>query len=327
MKILITCPSWAVPHGGIRIILEWANRLTQWHEVYLYNLKADGPCTWFNISDSVQLAGVANMFQMDTLIITSPHSIHLQDHPDRPRKVFIFMQMAEHMFRPEDKAWVDRCWDFYTSPHPLICISKWNQEEISGPGGRSGPTYLVSNGVNLDDFPIDNKKKDGKTVLVEGLFSSNPSKDRDGIGFQVASKLKQEGYRIAGYSQNKPSYQCRQMFHEFYWQPSLGQMNDLYSRATIMVKATRFDARSCAPMEAMTKGTVTARAIMKGDDDLIDGYNCLRAPYNAHYLYSAAKELLTNHHLRDELARNGFEHLKQNSWIIWMDRINNILSA
>ena len=100
-------------------------------------------------------------------------------------------------------------------------------------------------------------------------------------------------------------------------------MNQLYSQATILVKATLYDARACAPMEAMCKGTVTARAIMHGDDDLIHGENCLKCGYDKDHLYRNAKELLTNHELRKRLANNCIEYVRKYNWDYWMEVINN----
>ena len=266
-NVFITIPDFSL-HGGIRVILEWANRLTVWHSVHLHNLKGETHCNWFNINPDVKLVG-ANMKGMDILIITSPHSIHFQDRPDLPERTFIFMQMCEHMFKPNDKDWQRKCYTFYTSKHHLISISKWNINVITNQFGRKGVTHYVGNGVNLDHFPISNKPKDEGTVLIEGWESGNSSKDPDHIGPKVAARLKADGYSICAYSA-KPLVTMSDVPDEYYCKPSLAQLNELYERATILIKATKYDARSCAPMEAMTKGTVTVRGIIEGDDDLID---------------------------------------------------------
>jgi hypothetical protein len=45
-------------------------------------------------------------------------------------------------------------------------------------------------------------------------------------------------------------------------------------------------------MEGSPGGTVTARALVQGDDDLVDGYNCLRVGYDYDALLEAARRLL-----------------------------------
>ena len=74
MKLLITLPGVSV-HGGIRVILEWANRLSKWHEVTIYSLTNQRP-DWFNINRNVRYVTQFERFH-DALIITSPHTIDL----------------------------------------------------------------------------------------------------------------------------------------------------------------------------------------------------------------------------------------------------------
>lgn len=331
MKIFIVTPSFAI-HGGIRIILEWANRLTQYHEVYLYSQKNDY-CNWFEISEKVKHVQHPGMAGMDCLIITSPYNIDFQDRKDTPKKVFIFAQMAEHLFMDKSNAaypmWYEQCLKFYTSKHPMISISKWNMEMFKDLG-RKGETYYMDNGVNFEHFPISFKPKDGKTILVEGWECTNPSKDSDNIGPKVAEALKDEGYTIIAYSQKKLKTMAS-IPHEYYCRPSMEVLNSLYERASIMIKASNFDARSCSPLEAMTKGCVTVRAINLGDDDLEHCVNCLRGQYNEKQLLDICEYLLTN----PERNREHLKYLSQKArlwvqehcnWDNIMPSINSILT-
>jgi len=192
--------------------------------------------------------------------------------------------MAEHLFNPTNKRWFELCKKFYTSNHPMFSISEWNIKLFSE-FGRTAKTHYIRNGVNFIDFPISYKSKDMKTILVEGWECTNPSKDSEYLGPRAARKLRDSGYYIIAFSQKELTNYCP-VPHEYYVKPSLEKMNELYERATIMIKATKFDARSCAPMEAMTKGTVTFRAIDEGDDDLINAENCIKIPYSQLQDYS-----------------------------------------
>jgi hypothetical protein len=112
---------------------------------------------------------------------------------------------------------------------------------------------------------------------------------------------------------------------EFYVLPDLETLNFLYSNATILIKATQYDARSCSPMEAMTKGTVTARAIIEGDDDLHHFKNCYRVSYDVDKLYYAALTLLKDDTLRNILACNCISYVQTYTWDYWMEKIVGIL--
>lgn len=323
MKIFITVPALSTPHGGIRVIIEWANRLTKWHEIGLYSLKQDN-CGWVEISSQVKLLNSPKMEGYDCLIITSPHTIDFESKKDTPKKVFIFAQMAEDRFAPENKEWVKKCQRFATSKNPMFSISRWNMEYFAVQG-RTAETHYIGNGVNTEDFPISHKPKDGKTVLIEGWECYNRAKDTKGIAHTVAMKLKQKGYTIIAYSQF-PIKTNKHIPDEYHCSPNQHKLNELYERATILIKASKFDARSCAPMEAMTKGTVTARAINSGDDDLIDGYNCLKTGYKESPLYQSALTLLENPELRNKLSESCYKTIEANSWDFWMGKVNEIIT-
>lgn len=327
MKIAITIPSFAV-HGGIRIIMEWANRLTQWHDVSLYSLAGGSP-DWFKLNSKVKLIQEYNGNDYDLLLITSPHSIHLTDRSDCPEKVYLFMQMLEHMFKPNDKAWFNLCKKFYMAPYPMFVLAKWNEEELRKMG-RTAPVIYIGNGVNTDDFVVEmDLIKDNKTVLVEGWEAMNPTKDVDNIAPKVAKRLKDEGYYVIGFSQ-VPLRTMPDALNEYHYKPDTTKLNELYRRASVLLKATKYDAQSCSPMEAMTKGTVTARAIIKGDDDLMINYNASIVNYNENELYEAAKNLLSTDekmwaHYSD-LSINCIKYIQKYSWDYWMEKINAELS-
>lgn len=342
MTILISIPNWTNPHGGLRVIMEWANRLTKWHTVYLYNMKGETSCSWFKLDSQVTLCDVSKFWEVECVILTSPHSSHLMDMVLSRQKCFLFLQMMEHMFRPNDLSWLQQCKAFYSGRYPIISISEWNIEMLQSdfieheemvnfeldPSGNpvrlAKPVYYVGNGVNFNEFPVQAITKDKKTVLIEGWECSNPSKDVDLIAHQVAGRLKREGYRVIAYG-GMPIKTNRGNLSEYYYRPTTSVMNMLYAESSVLIKASKYDARACAPMEAMTKGTVTARAIIKGDDDLINGYNCLRSGYDAAILYENAKELLVNSELYAELSRNCLEYVQKNTWDYWMEKINALL--
>jgi len=326
MKILIITPTLRV-YGGIRIILEWANRLIQWNEVYLYNQENTTICDWFTFDPKLKLVKNDNIINsVDCLIITNPNGMKYANYPN-PRLKVIFMQMVEHLFMPNNKKWLIKCNEFYSSRYPMIAISQWNIDMVKKDFNRVGKTHYVGNGISFKDFPIENELKDNKTVLVEGWEPANYCKDELQIGPKVAKRLKADGYKIIAYSQH-PLKTLTDIPNEYYYKPDLKKMNELYKNATILVKATRYDARSLSPLEAMTKGTVTARAIINGDDDLIHEYNCLRCDYNREdELYDNAKLLLTDVKLRNRLSLSCLEHVANKcSWNHWMPVINYILN-
>lgn len=326
MRITLTIPGF-VPHGGIRVILEWANGLTKLgHDVSLL-CKAYETCKWFKIDKRVNIYSNPDVVlpSTDIFVICSPHSIDLEKHPHAPNKVFIFMQMLEHYFSPNDPGWIQSCNKFYLSRHPLISISRWNIEHLKKLG-RKSPTYYIGNGINQKDFPIKKCSKRGNVVLVEGWEVNNPSKDSNLIAHSVANQLKKDGCTILAYSQSElKTYP--DIPDEYHRLPSLKKINELYERADILLKASHYDARSTSPIEAMTKGCIPIRAIDKGDDDLVHFVNCLRSGYNAHEMYANAKLVLNDKRLKAELSKNCLEYVRNNTWSHHIVGIERILTS
>ena len=90
----------------------------------------------------------------------------------------------------------------------------------------------------------------------------------------------------------------------------------------MMMKASKYDFRAAAPLEAMACGTPCVRAIIQGDEDLVDGENCLRTGYDARAFYEAGKRLLGDVSLHDRLRKNGLAYVERA--LDWNDKIDAI---
>jgi len=327
MKIVLTIPILSIPHDGTRIIIEWANRLSIKHNVTLYCKREIIRPNWINISQQVRVTNNVNDIRgNDMLIICSPHSIHLKDVVGMPEKKIIFLQMLEHLFKPGDIGWFEKCNRTYGCDLPTIVTSEWNKRHINQhfPDKKEN-IYVVGNGINFNDFPIKKCKKDGKTVLIEGWESNNPSKDCYQLAPTVAQMLRDDGYTILAYSQ-KPIKIFPDTPNEYYYGNSKSWINRLYERASILIKATKYDSMSLSPLEAMTKGCVTVRAIAFGDEELIHNENCIRLPYSTEAdLYREATNLLEDEELQETLRKNCYASIQKHSWNYWFPKIEEIL--
>ncbi len=190
--------------------------------------------------------------------------------------------------------------------------------------GRKGTIHYIGNGINTYHFPIKKQYKQKHIVLVEGWEAGNQTKDVRHIAHEVANRLRVDGCYIVsfGHTVLKTNRHIPNVHH---FRPSTAKMNELYEKAKILLKATICDARSCSPIEAMTKGTPTARAIEYGDDDLVDGYNCLRCEYDAEQLYQNARRLLDDAELYETISNNCIEYAKQLNWDTIIEQVNSIL--
>lgn len=324
MKVLITIPSVNSVNGGIYILIKWANKLKEiyGHDVTVFSeTKNETRCKWRHLD-----APIVHEFKggyYDIVIIGSPHSIWMEDLITT-EKCFLFCQMLEHMFKPYERKWYAKCEKFYLSRFPMFSISKWNIEFMETLG-RIAPTYYIGNGMDFNDFPIDVKPKD-KFVLIESPESTNPSKDPEMIGLRVAQEIKRLGYKVIAYGSRQLSRNGKGIVNQYFQSPDLKKINHLYSISRVLIKATQFDARSCSPMEAMTKSCVTSRAIIEGDDDLIHGENSLRCGYDFYDLKEQTLELLNNAELLSKLSANCVNYVREQTWENHLEPVNKIIT-
>lgn len=322
MRIFIQSPNINSRHGGIRVINEWANRLQSFgHKVILYNQAGPVRCDWMTIT--CKIVNTTTLLQnSDLLIVTSPHGAFLLDK-DKPVKKIVFLQMLEHLFNLTNEAFFKNCIKLYTTDYPLISISQWNIRLLQNKYNRKGPIHYVGNGVNLDDFPISHKPKEGKIVLLESPEPTNMAKDTEKIAVQVAKNLIEKGWTVKGYGLLAAK---DNIYKEYIVKPDLATINRLYEEATIMVKATKYDARSTAPLEAGTKGTVTIRGIIEGDDDLNDS-NSFKTGYSYDKLFDATMFAINHPDQLKEKSDNIRKYTQTYTWDYWMDKINQILCS
>lgn len=351
-NILILTPSMAI-HGGTRILAEWANQLSRCgHPVTLQICQRHGyrwkPWVTIDFDVAIRVSTEINLFGYDIAVAGFPHAALALDADSSYCRKFFFLQMAEHMFN-DDPRWHEPCIRSYQVKMPIIGISKWVEEEVRKFRG-DGKMYYVGNGVSSEFVP--GTKDEGLTVLVEGWGAypgnHNKAKDVDMLAPRVAEVLHREyGAKIIAFSQF-PLIQLphvaeyNYILSEYHEAPSGADLVRLYQRPTFMLKASKYDARSCAPVEAMKCGTVTVRAIERGDDDLISIerardlwtkdcnpiVNSIVTPYDFDSFLKEARLLIapSPYSRLFDLERRGLEYAaRELSWETRMNEIENIL--
>ena len=332
MKILITCPSLETPHGGIRVIVEWANNLSSVckHDVSLFVEDSCLYSSWITIHKDVRVTAGVIVTDYDVIIITSPHSMWIEPLVESKKtKVFVFIQMLEHLFNIFNPDWQKLCDTFYKTKNDIISISHWNMEHLLSyrklAKCKQNKIHYIRNGINLLSFPILKNIKKENVVLVEGWEQQNTSKDVKGYAIEVCEMLKKKhGVKIIVYSSSKPTKRL-DIVDEYHYRPTIQVINSLLAKSKILLKVSKFDARSCSPIEAMTKGTVCVRGIECGDDDLVHMQNCLRSKYIVHDIYENCERLLTDPVLYKNLQESAYNYVEQLDWKKVILEINEII--
>jgi glycosyltransferase involved in cell wall biosynthesis len=324
MKILYLIPSLR-PHGGIRVLVEHCNYMATFgHDVTMQNFGEGLTRPWLKIRPEVtQISGGNITDDYDVIVASTPPLALKLDQAKVSAKKFYFLQMAEHLFSKANKAYNQACYQSYKVKYPIIGISRW-VEYVIREGWRGGlPMHYVGNGV-AEDFWYNGEKPDELTVLVEGWETYGDAKDVSRMSPKIAKRLKEDyGAKIIAYSQFPLTY-MKDVPDEYYQVPTAEKLIEINKRAHIMLKASMYDARSCAPVEALASGAIPVRAIMHGDDDLIHGVNCLRSAYGSEEAYyrNAVRAIMDGdlqRRIKDMQFVESYHNLN------WDRHINNIL--
>lgn len=322
MNILIFNPSFN-PHGGIRVIIEWANHLKRLgHHVVLHTVE-DGVCDWINIEPGIVHLSGKTLYPRgyDHIIATTPQFAHAMAKHKDSGKVWYFMQMAEELFS-DNPSYQQQCISSYYLGLPIITISHWIEYRLRMMGVTT-PIYQVGNG--WDQSFVPGVKDEKPTVLVANWQGFNPCKDVEEIGPKTAKYLKQKyGMSVLSFSGSSLST-LPNVPDEFYHKATTPQLVSLYQRAWFTIQATRIDAWSTVGMESLSCHTPLIRGIVCGDEYLRHNYNCLKGGYHLDEMIYLADQAYNNSDLSTDLTGGTLETLTMNSWNRWMTYIESLL--
>lgn len=298
--------------GGTRILAEHLNRLTDLgHECELLLLHPV-PINWMPVKFNQSHFTESSRFQYDAVVATEintwPIVADYSAFPNADRR-FVFIQMVEHLFfGPGSDEWnkYKGYADYLWTLRPIV-ISEWLYQWASNHSPFT-PT-IIPNGVNREMFypqPFDVPKKKKLRILIEG-HGENKAKDIVGMSHRAATFLRSKtDFELWGFSQYPQPFE----FDNYWRLPSQEEIRAIYSSCDIILKASRFEGRSCVDPEAFACGCVVNRAIDLGDDDLIHGFNCLKARYGDQTDFNSnMMRLVENNGLRDELRGNAIEYI------------------
>jgi glycosyltransferase involved in cell wall biosynthesis len=317
------------PSGGTRILAEHLNRLSdRGHDCVMFFLLENQRINWMRADFQQAHLNDVSLDHFDAVVATEintwPIVFTYGNFPNADRRL-VFMQMVEHRFwhhGSEEYEKYYRYYDLFESLRPVV-ISQWLYDWAT----KFSPfePVIIPNGVNTDTFyperfdGLDNRLR----ILIEG-HGYNAAKDIADMSYRAAMWLKSEGveFDLWGFSQYPQPHE-----YDRYWRlPSQDDIRRIYSSCDILLKASRFEGRSCVDVEAMACGCAVNRAILTGDDDLVDGFNCLKVAYGEHVGFLKNLLRLANDEaLRGKLIDNGLAYVRGN--LNWDDIIPGLEQA
>jgi hypothetical protein len=301
MRIVIVAPGLG-PCGGARVIVELATRLKQRGHVVAVTGPGIQP-GWISYDfPIVPVHTLVNPTQPYDVVMATGHQTVVPAMTLPAARKFYYVQMLEHLFYTEGSGG----WREARNTYPVagdagfefITIATWQQERLREEWDIEATMIPVA--VNRDHFYPDGPKQ--SYILIEG-DDRNAAKDVERLGWRVGEALRHEyGVGLYGYAAYQHSH--AHIFDRFVVKPSEAQMRQLYSGALFLLKASKYEGRAGAVSEAMVCGTTCARAIIEGDEDVVDGYTGLRVPYEYGALLNAARRLMEDTRLRRRLEQN-----------------------
>ncbi len=193
-----------------------------------------------------------------------------------------------------------------------LTISKWCEEWLINDFERK--VKYVPNGIKLEQFPIVERKFNGKIkILVEGN-SDDYYKNVD-ESFKIIEKLDKSKYEINYLSyQGEPKkwYYVDKFLHKVPYD----EVGKIYGSCDILIKSSILESFSYPPLEMMATGGIAVVAPNEGNIEYLkDNENCLL--YEQGNITDAVKKIESirkNKELRNKLIEGGLRTAKSREW-------------
>lgn len=321
MKISFIEPHLQI-YGGIRRILELANRLTQrGHDVTIYH--SDGsPCEWMACNAKIKRAEDVLNEEHDVLIYNDPTLIDykLARRANARLKVFYVLGLyvmsllkgsSPRIYLPQYKRTLFLRKSL-KSPYLILSNASWLVHWLKE--NLNIDSQLLIGGVNREIFhPIDvEKNRDEIRILYSG-------DQRRGKGSQTVY----EAMEIV-------KKEVPNIVLETYFNKGISQeyMAEVYSRADIFIDAQWQAGWNNPVAEAMACKTAVVCTDIGGVKDFAfhEKTALVVPPKDPEAMAEAILRLVRDETLRVRLEENAFHHICQFDWEKSADRLENILT-
>jgi GT2 family glycosyltransferase len=291
-------------YGGIRRMLEFANRLTaRGHEVTFY-LPDDAElrCTWMRCDARIAPVRAGFDDPLDVVMFTHEPQWHLVERfGAATRSVFY----ALHYGRAYGK---EGSWESLRTPVDLqLANSNWTADQIAAEIGRR-PTVQLG-GVNRDVFRRYGGKKRYKVLCVGDARREWKGHDT------VVAAGRLAGVKVEGYSKKNLG------------QPELGRE---YDAARVFAVGSWFEGFGQPGLEALACGTPLVTTDNGGSREYaLDGETALVVPpRDAPAMAAAIRRVLEDPELAGKLSANGLDLVSREfDWEARTDELAEVLDG
>ncbi len=328
------------PSGGLRIVYEHANHLARrGHNVtvvhparlavnptpldYLKNAvryaqrKIDGrytPGAWISIDPGVRLTCAPSLTERflpdgDAIVATAWQTAEwVQRCSPRKGRRFYLIQHLETWNGPEERVFAT-----WKAPLKKIVPSKWLAEIAHGLGETA---LYIPYGLDLKAFQrtIPSEDRSGNQLMM--LYHLAEWKgSADGLEALSLVRQKVPDVRVALFGV-PPRPAALPPWIDYYQSPSPALLRELYNKTAIFVAPSRTEGWGLPACEAMLCGAALAATDVDGHREFaVDGQTALTCPARSpNLLAENILRLIRDQAFRIELARKGYDYVRQFSW-------------
>ncbi|MBN2058690.1 MAG: glycosyltransferase family 4 protein [Candidatus Saganbacteria bacterium] len=359
MKIVWVMPSKRIC-GGIRVIFEYANRLSeQGHQVicvcpfeqfpypqnwakraelwlrekiyYPLKLRKSRPhrskADWFPLkAELIEVPDLSakNIPDADVVIATAWETAEwVNTYPGRCGTKFYFIQGYEIWAAPKER--VDLT---YKLPLKKITIASWLSDKMAELGEQ---VYAkIINGINLDLF-YNNDKKYHQPRRIGLLYHGAVIKGvADGLKAFSLARQRFPDIQLVMFGVKRDEHRVPiPAFAEFHEKPPQNKLRDIYSSLDIFLSPSWSEGCQLPPMEAMAcKAAVVATNVGGIPDYAIAGRTALVSePHAPEAMAKNIISLLENEEKLKDVSEAGYEYIKQFNWDNAARRLEEILTT
>lgn len=313
--------------GGIKVILEYCNRLAErGHKVNIMSLSSSDP-NWFDLNSSVRIiksdqdAYIKKLPVSDALIATLSNTAPLvYNAPQEAGQKYYFIQGLEKIIHPEM-----RYMYAYQLPLQKFTVSEWLKKAIEE--NTHDRVELIYPGINHQQFFPDQsirKRYDKENIRIGMVYSFILFKGgKDGLKSiaLVRKKYKNVKLILMG-TQPKP---IELICDEYWYNPEQRYINEFYNSCDIFISANWLEGFGLPGLEAMACKCVVACTDQKGNRDYaINEATALVSPIQK-------IELLANNIIRLIEDRPLYDSLRENAYkkaltFTWNEAVEKLLS-
>lgn len=338
------------PTGGVKIIFEYANRLSQrgntvqilyinrdeWKRFHLPEKTRQwlvsrsffGHPSWFHLEKNIQvLSYYDNNLQdktrdTDVFIATAVTTVNITKKIFKDRKYAYFIQDYEN-WNVSDKY----CQKTYSAGMTNIVISQWLKDIVDK--YACTPSVLIKDPIDLNNYTINTSPNERKLHSIGILYHTMPHK---GLKYSLAAawKLKEQYPDLEIYMFGVPDRpKDFPSWIHYTKKASQQQTVEIYNKVSVWLCATVDEGFGLTGLEAMACGDVLVSTAYTGVFEYAkDGYNALLSPVkDVDALVRNVEKVFENANLRDKLVRNAQKSVKEFSWDIALNKFEHTLET